>query len=209
MEKYVLREDLVVEQIGSQWLVLDQERSSVFELDGAQGRAVRAITRGISDKPIDNSVWEELEAAGIIRKVSSPGVSRRSVLRTGGLSGLVGLATLSLPQAAYASSIVSCKSYSGVLYWYWTSQEISALYTVRFRVFASSDFNEPGTYFFDYRMAGGGPSGLVQFELTADNISDEEDVSITTLTGLTTDEVEYVQIWADASRSCEVPTVED
>lgn len=98
---FVLSPGVIVEDLGSDSVVLIAGRSEVLTLSGEAADTLRQIRLGGNSDRADTAI-SELLRHGVIRPVD--GVSRRSVFQAGLIGVGTGIATLAMPTAATAAS---------------------------------------------------------------------------------------------------------
>ena len=113
--KFVLAPGVIVEDLGSDSVVLIPGQSEVLTLSGDAAETIRRIRLGKNSDWADSSISELLDH-GVIRTVD--GLSRRGVVRAGVIGVGAGFAALALPGVAAASSGgVPLETRSGLYYY--------------------------------------------------------------------------------------------
>jgi hypothetical protein len=104
---------VIVEMVGNDVVVMVPESAEVIRLSGDAAHTIRAIHAGdVSVLP--SHIVDELLEGGIL--ISQAGMSRRGVLTAGALGAGAGIAALTMPSVAAASSpVTSAVSLNGFL----------------------------------------------------------------------------------------------
>jgi hypothetical protein len=96
-----LIDGIVVESLGEELIVLVPGLTDIVRLEGDPANLLRRIMNGESPGSADSESISALEQLGVLRSSAIP---RRSVLRAGAVATGAGIALLSFPAAAAASS---------------------------------------------------------------------------------------------------------
>ena len=95
-----------VERVGDDVVVLVPGRDESLRFSGDHANTVDAISRG-DTRGVDAEIFDQLVQFGV---VIAPGLSRRGLVRAGAIGAGAGIALLSLPGVAAASSGPTCEN---------------------------------------------------------------------------------------------------
>jgi hypothetical protein len=160
MTEVVLSPGVIVEHVGGELLVVVPGHTDVVKLTGGVAKVLEDIRAG---KPVDLSApaVSDLVALGI---VSTPGVSRRGLIKAGAIGAGAGIAVLAMPGVAAAASdscplVLPVAGGEDIVFYPDGGQYLNFLGGSNFSV--RYEFLPNGTYYFDFIIPDGAARGTI------------------------------------------------
>ena len=100
---FLIAPGVTIEEVGDEYLVLLRDTGMSLHVDSESSQALRKILEGCAPGEYNLPVLRTLVERGVLVE-EGPQVSRRGVIRGGAIGAVSGLAVLSLPSVAAASS---------------------------------------------------------------------------------------------------------